>query len=71
MSKKVTCYMCEIDWDYELGEALGGNVLYSSVEDLKKNHPHEQCGIVEVEVTLTKIIKHTNFTIKDGGVIGD
>ena len=31
-------YMCKIDWDWELGEALGGNDIYPSLDDLKENH---------------------------------
>lgn len=54
--------MCQIDFDHELGEALYGSTVYSSVEDLKKNHEcWESCGIVEVSVSLTKIIHDQNL----------
>ena len=54
-------YMCAIDYDYELGRAAGGNTIYPSVEDLKKNHSMwEECGIVEVKVILVKNVVQTN-----------
>ena len=31
-------YMRKVDFDYEVGEALGGNKIYPSLEDLKENH---------------------------------
>lgn len=51
-------FMCKIDFDYELGNATGGSRVYSSVSDLLREHDcaHE-CGIVEVEVRLAKIIE--------------
>jgi hypothetical protein len=46
--------MCAIDFSCELGEALGGNTIYPSLEDLQKNHEClEHCGFEEV-VTLSK-----------------
>ncbi len=50
-------YMCAIDFEHELGLAMGGNVVYPSVENLKLNHScwHE-CGIVEVKVIFSKEI---------------
>jgi len=52
-------YMCKIDYDYELGNALGGTKVYSSIEDLVENHEcaDDECGIVEVKVDLSEIIK--------------
>ncbi len=56
--RKVRGFMCTIDWDYELGEALGGNRIYPSVRDLKDNHATStECGIVEVEVRIVKTVK--------------
>lgn len=54
-------YMCKIDWDYEVGSALGGNIVYPSIKDLKKNHSTVGCGIVKVKVTLEEVIDETNF----------
>lgn len=54
-------YMCKIDFDHELGEALGGNVIYPSIEDLKKHHPYKTCGIVEVEITLTTVVEPNTY----------
>jgi hypothetical protein len=44
-------YMCKIDFDHELGNAIGGNRVYASVADLLRHHsPGTECGIVKVEV---------------------
>lgn len=60
MKKTITGYMCPIDFQWELGEAAGGTVIYASIEDLKKNHTcWEECGIIEVEVTNTKVVVET------------
>lgn len=50
---KVVCYMCAIAWQYEIGHAPKGQQIYPSVAALKEAHPMwEECGIVEVEVTV-------------------
>ena len=59
MSK--TGYMCEIDFDCELGRAKGGTRVYPSIEDLKERHDcWEECGIVEVEVRMVRQISPAN-----------
>ena len=51
-------YMCKTDWDYELGEALGGNSIYPSIEDLKKRRKCvSSCGIVKVRVELEEVVQ--------------
>jgi hypothetical protein len=53
----VVGYMCQIDWDHELGNASDGNTVYPSIEALKRGHEcWEECGIVEVEVRCTKVV---------------
>ena len=50
-------YMCAVDWECEIGAALGGNVVCSSVDDLKRVRPCcESCGIVEVRVLFSRVI---------------
>lgn len=57
MSKTVKAYMCQIDWECELGEAHPCTALYPSVETLKEQRKCVQgCGIVEVEITLSKVV---------------
>lgn len=59
---KVTCYMCAIDWEYEIGHKRQGNQLYPSVAALKEAHPMwEECGIVEVEVTVLGTIARPQY----------
>lgn len=51
-------YMDRTDWAYEIGAASGGNRVYPSVEDLKRDSPcTTNCGIVEVEVRFRRIIE--------------
>lgn len=53
----VTCYMCMIDWECELG-GTSHNTIYASEEALKKSHPMwEECGIVEVRVKFSRIVQ--------------
>lgn len=55
-------YMCKVDFEHELGEALGGNRIFSSIEDLKKNRKCvDECGIVRVEVRLVSVVEQGNF----------
>jgi hypothetical protein len=50
--------MCQTDWNWELGEALGGTTIYASIEDLEDSRKCvENCGIVKVKITLEKIEK--------------
>ncbi len=57
------CFMDKVDFDYEIGNALGGNQLFASLEDLKKHKGCcHQCGIVEVEVVLKKVVQESDFT---------
>lgn len=51
-------FMCKTDFLYELGNAVGGETVYASVEDLKARRPcAEGCGIVEVEVRLVRVVE--------------
>lgn len=53
-------YMCKTDYDHELGEAAGGTVLYASISDLKANRSCvEDCGIVEVHVSLVRVVQES------------
>ena len=51
-------YMCKVDFDYEVGNAMGGNVIYPSEEDVRRNRKCvEGCGIVEVMVTQIRVVQ--------------
>jgi hypothetical protein len=61
----VTGFMCKVDWDHELGAALGGNTVFASEADLIANKKcTDECGIVEVEVRLKRVIRESDFSIK-------
>lgn len=56
MTETRTGFMCQIAFDCEIGNACSTEV-YSSVKSLLLNHDcANECGIVEVEVTLKRII---------------
>ena len=55
-------YMCKVDYDFELGEALGGNVIYPSVANLKHHKAcTKECGIVRVRISLDKVIQEEDY----------
>ena len=51
-------FMYQTDFDHELGNACGGNTIYPSIEDIKKNRRCVGgCGIVEVNVHFVKVVQ--------------
>jgi len=54
----IKVYACGVDFQHELGEVSDYTKVYSSPEDLKRQAPcWEECGIVELEVKLSKWIE--------------
>jgi len=50
-------YMCKTDYEYEVGHARGGNLVYASEEELKKEKLCVfTCGIVKVRIELEEVI---------------
>lgn len=46
-------YIDGVDFQHELGAAMGGNTVYPDLEDALENNPCAQsCGIVKCKVTL-------------------
>ena len=63
-------YMCLTDFECELGAAAGGNHVFASAEDARRNRVCvDSCGIVEVEVRFRKIIQKSNHELADAGTI--
>lgn len=57
----VVGYMCLVDFQWELGAAIGGNVVYPSIEDCQAQRKCvAECGIVEVEVRFRKVVQQPN-----------
>ena len=54
-------YMCMTDFDYELGHASGGNKVYPSLMNIRHNSKCCKlkgcCGIVEVMVSVKRVVK--------------
>lgn len=58
-TKKV--YVCGVDWHHEIGEAPDV-IVYPSVKALKKRRScWEECGIVELELKVTKWVEPQNL----------
>ena len=58
-------YMCATDYYHELGEGPT-NEVYSSIDQLKKARPCvEECGILEIRVSVSKIVQRENWTINE------
>jgi hypothetical protein len=56
MAESKSLYVCGVDWQHEIGNVKGwSGPVYGSVEECKKfSKCWEQCGIVEVQMTLVK-----------------
>jgi hypothetical protein len=53
----ITGYILLVEWQYHLGGTPGGNRIYSSVEDLKRNEEvWEEWGIAKVEVRAVEVV---------------
>lgn len=55
-------YMCKVDFDHEVGEALGGNKIYPSLKDLRRHHSECHFGSVKVKVSLEEVIREEDVT---------
>ena len=56
--KTITVYTCGVDYQHELGEAYPFTEVYPSIEALKEQRNcWENCGIVELEITLVKWVE--------------
>jgi hypothetical protein len=48
-------FMCTVDFEDELGNAAGGNTVFPSLNDLKRNRScWNSCGVVEVHVSFVR-----------------
>jgi len=62
LEKSKYAYMCLVDYNWELGEALGGVVLYPTLKDLQENQKCvDKCGVVRVKIILDKTIQESDF----------
>jgi hypothetical protein len=56
-NETTTGFMCKIDFDFELGHATDGNTVYPSIDALRRAHDcADECGIVEVTVSLVRVV---------------
>lgn len=62
MRDSVIGYMDKTDFDHELGHTGSGNLVYPSIIDLQRQRKcWEECGIVEVEVRLVRVVVPTDL----------
>lgn len=60
--REIEGFMCLTDLAFELGYAMGGNVVYPSEADLRENKKCvDQCGIAKVKVSLVEVVKESSF----------
>jgi hypothetical protein len=62
MPQKFTAFMDGIDFHEERGQPRGGNSLYATAEAVLKHRKcAEECGVVEVEVSMTRWVHPQNL----------
>lgn len=60
-SSPVIGYMCLVDFQCELGAALGGNTVYPDAEDCRERRGcTDECGIIEVEIRCRRVVQPGN-----------
>lgn len=58
---KIKGYMCQTDWDTDLPLGANDVKIYTDLDVLKRQRKCvKECGIVEVEVTLVKVVEPGN-----------
>lgn len=63
MELGVTGYMCLTDFEWELGNAKGGNKIYASEKDLRENcRCIPECGVAKVKVIGVETLQEPDFS---------
>ena len=58
MKKPRYGYMCQVDFDHELGEAYPFTEVYPSIKTLKEQRKCvKDCGIYKVKVEVVKVVQ--------------
>jgi len=64
--KTVKGYVCKTSWEWDINGDCFGTTIYPTLEDLKDNtNCWKSCGIVEVDITLSKVIRKGKGWRKD------
>jgi hypothetical protein len=50
-------FMTKVDWDHKLGAGMEGAKVFPSINALKEQTKHLECGIVEVEMRLVRLVE--------------
>lgn len=60
--KSTSGFMCKTDFDYELRDASDGARVYPSEAALRRARGCvDECGIVEVRLSLVRVVQEDNF----------
>lgn len=60
-SYKPVGYMCKVDFDHEVGYAMGGNIIYPSAEDcVEWRKCTDSCGLVKVQLKYIATVKRAH-----------
>ncbi len=59
-------FMCKVDAECELGGAMGGNRVYPTEADLRRNAKCvDECGIRKVHIILGEVVQEGNYWSDD------
>lgn len=60
--EKFTAFMCKTDFEHDArGASDGANIYPSEAAVRRERKCVSECGIVEIEVTLKRVVQETNF----------
>lgn len=63
----VYVYIDGVDWQHEIGCALGGNRVYPSIKDLKEHSKcWQECGIVRIRIEEVEWVAPQDFSRHTG-----
>lgn len=62
LERQAKLYTCGVHFQHEMAEAIGPQVFYNSIKDLKEAGTcWKGCGIVEVNITFSRWVRAQNL----------
>ena len=63
METTFTAYMCKVDYEHDAREASDGARIYPSEAAVRRERKcTNECGIVEVTVSLSRVVQKTDYS---------